>query len=214
MMRDVLHRIRIIAALAAAGLLVLTVFGAGDAAPAPAAPGEPVRGGTLTLSYPPGLPHVDTNSVSQTLIVEVIGNFYERLYERDSTGKVQPHLVESEQVSADGLTVTWKLKPNIKFHDGSPFNADAVKWNFERKITRRQIQFGLLPFKSIDVVDPLTLRVSLSRTAPNLHAILTMGNMAMYSPTFTQQVGEDGIKLRASGTGPYTLEEFRPQQIL
>ncbi|MGH2403574.1 MAG: ABC transporter substrate-binding protein [bacterium] len=208
------HRMRVLGVFGVMGLMILTGLTGGSAAPAPAAPGEPVRGGTLTLSYPPGLPHVDTNSVSQTLIVEVIGNFYERLYERDSTGKVQPHLVESEQVSPDGLTVTWKLRSNIKFHDGSPFNAEAVKWNFERKISRRQIQFGLLPFKSMDVVDPMTLRVSLSRTAPNLHAILTMGNMAMYSPTFTQQVGEDGIKLRASGTGPYTLEEFRPQQIL
>jgi len=214
MFRERLYGLRIIAALSVVGLLVLTGFTGGSAAPAPAAPGTPVRGGTLTLSYPPGIPHVDTNSVSQTLIVEVIGNFYERLYERDSTGKVQPHLVESEQVSPDGLTVTWKLRSGIKFHDGSPFNAEAVKWNFERKIGRRQIQFGLLPFKSMDVVDPMTLRVSLTRTAPNLHAILTMGNMAMYSPAFTQQVGEDGIKLQASGTGPYTVAEFRPQQIL
>ena len=199
-------------ALGLIGILLLLSLGSGLAAPAPAR--EPVRGGTLTLSYPSGLPHLDTNAVSQTLIVEAIGNFYERLYERDSTGKVLPHLVESEQVSSDGLTVTWKLKPNIKFHDGSPFSAEVVKWNFDRRISRRQIQYGLLPFKSIDVVDDLTVRVSLSRTSPNLHAILTMGNNAMYNPRFVQQVGDDGIRLQASGTGPFTVAEFRPNQIL
>ncbi|MGQ0570371.1 MAG: ABC transporter substrate-binding protein [Armatimonadota bacterium] len=204
---------RIIAVVGAVGLLVLTGFSGGMAAPAPAAPGEPVRGGALTLSYPPGLPHIDTNAVSQTLIVETIGGFYERLYERDSTGKAQPHLVESEQISSDGLTVTWKLKPNIKFHDGSAFNAEAVKWNFERKISKRQIQFGLLPFRTIEAVDERTVRVALSRPSPNLHSILTMGNFAMYSPRFTQQVGDEGVRLQASGTGPFQLVEFRPQQI-
>ena len=203
---------RLFAALGLVGILILLTLGSGAAAPAPAR--EPIRGGTLSLSYPSGLPHLDTNSVSQTLIVEAIGNFYERLYERDSTGKVLPHLVESEQVSSDGLTVTWKLKPNIKFHDGSPFNAEVVKWNFDRRISRRQVQYGLLPFKSIDVVDDLTVRASLSRTAPSLNAILTMGNNAMYNPRFVQQVGEDGIRLQASGTGPFTVVEFRPNQIL
>lgn len=203
---------RVFAAFGLVAILLLLSFVSGAAAPAPAR--EPVRGGTLTLSYPSGLPHLDTNAVSQTLIVEAIGNFYERLFERDSTGKVLPHLVESEQVSSDGLTVTWKLRPNVKFHDGSPFSAEVVKWNFDRRISRRQIQYGLLPFKSIDVVDDLTVRVSLSRTSPNLHAILTMGNNAMYNPRFVQQVGDDGIRLQASGTGPFTVAEFRPNQIL
>lgn len=208
-------RVGRVVALAGAVLVLLAAALDGRAAAlAPTPAGQPVRGGTLTLSYPPGLPHVDTNAVSQTLIVETIGNFYERLYERDSAGRVRPHLVESEQVSPDGLTVTWKLRSGIKFHDGTPFDAEAVKWNFERKISKRQIQYGLLPFKSIDAVDDLTVRVILSRTAPNLHSILTMGNMAMYSPRFTLQVGDDGVKLRAMGTGPFILEEFRPQQML
>lgn len=214
MMRRGVDVIRIIALLCMTGTLVFTGLSGGQAAPAPASPGEPVRGGTLTLSLPPGVPHVDTNAVSQVLVVETISNFYERLYERDSTGKVQPLLVESEELSADGLTVTWKLKPNIKFHDGSPFNAEAVKRNFERKISKRQIQYGLLPFRTIEALDERTLRVTLSRPAPNLHSILTMGNFAMYSPRFTQQVGDEGIRLQASGTGPFQLVEFRPQQLV
>lgn len=197
-------------AIAACVAIIVSLGLGGAAAQAP----TPVRGGTLTLSYPPGIPHLDTNAVSQTLITEVISNIYERLYERDHTGRVRPLLVQQETVSPDGLTVTWKLHPNIRFHDGSPFNAAAVKWNFDRKISRRQIQYGLLPFRNIEVVDDLTVRVTLTRQAPNLQSILSLGNLAMYSPTFTQRVGDDGIRLQASGTGPFMVEEFRPNQIV
>jgi ABC-type transport system substrate-binding protein len=195
------------------GGLVLTGITGGFAAPA-AQPGAPVRGGTLTLSMPPGLPHIDTNAVSQSLMVEAIGAVYERLYERDSTGKVKPHLVESASVSPDGTVVTWKLRPNVKFHDGSPFNAEAVKWNIERRIQKRQIQYALLPARTVEAVDERTVRVTLQRPAPNLESIMTMGNYAMYSPRFAQQVGDEGLRLQASGTGPFMVTEFRPQQIL
>jgi peptide/nickel transport system substrate-binding protein len=198
----------IIAGLTAS--LVCTGLSGGTAAQSP----QPVRGGTLTLSIPPLIPHLDTNAVSQTQIVEVVSNIYERLYERDASGKVMPLLVKEETLSPDGLTVTWKLQPNVKFHDGTPFNAAAVKWNIDRKISKKQIQYGLLPFKSIEVVDDLTVRATLSRKSPNLHSILSLGNLSMYSPTFTEKVGDDGIKLQASGTGPFMLEEFKPNQIV
>jgi len=194
------------------GTLVLTGYQAGGAAPAPAP--QPVRGGTLTLSILNALPHLDTNSVSQTAMTEVTQNVYERLYERDATGKVQPLLVKESSLSPDGLTLTWKLHPNIKFHDGTPFNAQAVKWNFDRKISKRQIQFNLLPFQSIDVVDDLTVRVRLTRPAPHLPSILSLGNLAMYSPRWVERVGDDAVRQGAVGTGPFILDEFRPQQIV
>jgi ABC-type transport system substrate-binding protein len=175
---------------------------------------QPVRGGTLTLSYPPGLPHLDTNSVSQSLLVEAIGNVYERLYERDRNGRVRPHLVESAAVSADGLVVTWRLRRNVWFHDGTRFDAAAVKWNIDRRFEKKQIQHLLLPAKSVQVVDGRTVRVTLERPTPNLDSIMTMGNYSMYSPTFAQKVGDEGLKLQASGTGPFMVEEFRPNQIL
>jgi ABC-type transport system substrate-binding protein len=200
--------------LMVAGVLVILLVWSGPgqagSAPSPAA----VRGGTLTLSFPPGIPHVDTNAVSQTLITEVVGNFYERLYERDATGTVRPLLVREDSISPDGLTWTLRLHPDVRFHDGSPFNAAAVKWNFDRKISKRQIQYGLLPFRSVEVVDPLTVRLHLTRTAPHLRSILSLGNLAMYSPTFSERVGDEGLRLQASGTGPFVLAEFRPNQLV
>jgi ABC-type transport system substrate-binding protein len=140
--------------------------------------------------------------------------FYETLFDRDKTGKVVPLLVREEQTSPDGLTLTWKLQPGVRFHDGGTFNAAAVKWNLERKIQRKQVLYDLLPIRSIEAVDDLTVRVTLNRPAPNMRATLSSKTFSMYSPAFVQRVGEDGIKTQASGTGPFRVVDYVPTDVL
>lgn len=201
------------------GILILGTFGqvalpAPAAPPAPAAQPAPTPGGTLTIAFVPLATHIDTNSVNISTVNELGHYFYETLYDRDGTGKVKGLLVKEDQISADGLTWTWKLQPDVKFHDGSPFNAAAVKWNFDRKTQKRQPLWDLLPFKSVDVVDDLTVRVTLTRPAPNLRSILVTKTYSMYSPAFQQRVGDDGLKTQASGTGAFTVVEFRPNEVV
>ncbi len=206
---------RTISIIALVCTLVLGVFGWQSAQPAPAAaPPVPTPGGTLTVAFVPLATHIDTNSVNISTVNELSHYFYETLYDRDGDGKVKGLLVKEDQVSADGLTWTWKLQPNVKFHDGSPFNAAAVKWNFERKIQKRQPLWDLLPLKVFDVVDDLTVKVTLSRPATNLRSVLVTKTFSMYSPTFAQRVGDDALKLQASGTGAFMLTEFRPNEIV
>jgi peptide/nickel transport system substrate-binding protein len=138
--------------------------------------------------------------------------FHDSLFDWGPDGKVKPMLVQQKQVSADGLTVTWKLQPNVKFHDGTPFNAAAVKWNLERKIQKKQSPYDLLPFKSVEAVDELTARVKLDRPYPALDAVLANRSFAMYSPSFAQKVGDDGLKTQQSGAGPFILTSFVPNE--
>lgn len=194
--------------------LVLTVAGAAPALPAPAASPAPMRGGTLTIAYVALATHIDVNSANLSTVNELAHQFYETLYDRDASGRVRGLLVREDSVSADGLTVTMRLQPNVRFHDGTPFNAAAVKWNLDRKIQKRQPLFDLLPFKSIDVVDDSTVRVTMTRPAPNFRSILSTKTFSMYSPSFAQRVGDDGLKQQASGTGPFTVAEFRPNEIV
>jgi ABC-type transport system substrate-binding protein len=168
----------------------------------------------LTIAFVALATHIDTNSVNISTVNEISHYFYETLYDRDGAGKVKGLLVNEDQVSPDGLTWTWKLQPNVKFHDGTPFNAAAVKWNLERKITKRQSLWDLLPIRSIDAVDELTVRVTLTRPAPNLRSILVTKTFSMYSPTFAQRVGDDALKQQASGTGPFMVVEWRANEIL
>jgi ABC-type transport system substrate-binding protein len=195
-----------------AGTLVFGAVGSRPAQPAPAP--QPTPGGTLSIAFVALATHIDTNSANISTVNELGHYFYETLYDRDGAGKVKGLLVKEDQVSADGMTWTWKLQPNVKFHDGSPFNAAAVKWNFDRKIQKRQPLFDLVPLRSMDVVDDLTVRVTLTRPAPNLRSILVTKTFSMYSPTFSQRVGDDALKLQASGTGPFSVTEFRPNEIV
>jgi len=184
--------------------------GAAGQAQVPAAPQlAPVYGGTLTIVMPFAT-QVDTNAVFQVNLDEAGLYFHDGLFDWGPDGKVKPMLVKQKLTSPDGLTVTWKLQPNVTFHDGTPFNAAAVKWNLERKIQKKQSPYDLLPFKSVEVVDELTARVRLERPYPALDAVLANRSFSMYSPSFAQKVGDDGLKTQQSGAGPFILTAFNP----
>src|SRR5436309_5343833 len=113
-------------------------------APASATPtGQPVPGGTLTWAAPFGT-NIDVMAVLQTGVNQFGLWAYDGLFDWGPDQKVHPLLVKEEQVSPDGLTVTWQLQQGVKFHDGTPFNAEAVKWNLERKINKKYSPFDLL----------------------------------------------------------------------
>jgi ABC-type transport system substrate-binding protein len=184
------------------------------AAAAPAAAAKPagVPGGKLTVAYVPAATHIDVNSVNISTVNEVAHYFYETLFDRGADGKLQPLLVDQEQVAQDGLTVTWKLRSDVKFHDGTPFNAAAVKWNLERKLNKKQPLADLLPIKTIETPDEGTVKLSLSRPSAGMNNYLSTKTFSMYSPTHAEKVGDDGLKSTAVGTGAYTLVELKPNE--
>src|SRR5918911_4806769 len=80
-------------------------------------------------------------------------------------GSIQPFLAESWSVSPDGLQYTFKLRQGVNFHDKTPFNAEAVKWNFDR-LKDPEVRVpgrASYPIAQNDVVDPATVRVTLKR---------------------------------------------------
>ncbi|MBI4277031.1 MAG: hypothetical protein HY660_01125 [Armatimonadetes bacterium] len=200
--------------LAAAGLAAGPgtggLTGSAQAATAP----RPVAGGTLTIAYVPFATHIDVNAANISTLNEVALYFYETLFDRDGSGKLVPLLAKEEQVSPDGLAVTLKLQTGVRFHDGVPFNAAAVKWNLERKIQKKQPLNDVLPIRSVEEVDALTVRINLTRPAPSLKAFLSDKTFSMYSPAFVERVGDNALKQQASGTGPFTVAEFRPNEVL
>jgi ABC-type transport system substrate-binding protein len=173
--------------------------------------GQPVPGGTLTWTMPFGT-NIDVMAVLQTGVNQFGMWAYDGLFDWGPDQKVRPMLVKEEQVSADGLTVTWQLQQGVKFHDGTPFNAAAVKWNLERKINKKYSPFDLLPFKTVEVVNDSTTRIKLDHPYAGLSAVLANRSFAMYSPTFVEKNGDDAMKSQASGTGPYMVTDFRTNE--
>src|SRR6202795_3719940 len=96
----------------------------------------------------------------------------------DDSTEIVPGLAESWQMSADGLAWTFKLRRGVRFHDGTPLDAAAVKWSFDRVIdpTHPHAKIGKWSFvvgylssvKSVEVVDPATVRLHLEYPTASL----------------------------------------------
>ena len=103
----------------------------------------------------------------------------DKLFDIDEKLNIVPQLALSHESSDDGKAVTIKLRPNVKFHDGEPLDAEAAKFNLERHLTM-QGSFRrpeITPIEKVEVVDPLTIRLHLkspfsplSRSSPTAPA--------------------------------------------
>ncbi|HWQ78177.1 MAG TPA: ABC transporter substrate-binding protein [Anaerovoracaceae bacterium] len=141
---------------------------------------------------------------------KVIFNIYEGLlkYAADST-KVEASLAKSWEVSPDGLSYTFYLQEGVKFHDGTDFNAEAVKFNIDRQIpplVTEDMAYGSFVYgsvKDVEVVDEYTVKINL--TAPNT-AFLANLAMVMAAPIVSPTALEENnnnVNEAPVGTGPY-----------
>jgi peptide/nickel transport system substrate-binding protein len=157
---------------------------------------------------------LDPAGQTTTTVSNIIDYFFERLVDTESTpGEVKPALAAKWDVSRDGLTYTFTLRPGVKFHDGTPFNAAAVKFTIERLLdpkVRNPNRYLFSGIKSADVVNDLTLRVTLSQPSPLLLANLGTTTAAMLSPAAVQRAGDRfSVAPTGAGTGPYMFKEWR-----
>lgn len=151
-------------------------------------------------------PHLST-SVSDTMLF----NVYDKLVDSDvDDGEVIPELATSWEISSDGLTVTFSLQEGVLFHDGTPFNAEAARINFERCIALQSyIPEAFTAISSVDVVDDVTLDVTLTSILAPWIAMLTK-NPKMISPAAIEEhtEGDDYAKTwltdNTAGCGAYT----------
>src|SRR5436309_7171073 len=154
---------------------------------------------------PPQVTDLNSNRVGRR-IVETLVTFPE-----EST-QIVPGLAESWTISKDGLQYTFKLRRGITFHDGTPLNAEAVKFSIERQINPNHpaYKLGKYPFanyffgnvKAVEVVDPSTVEFVLKEPRASFLAILTAGAASIVSPTAVKKLGVD-YALRPVGTGPF-----------
>ncbi|KGA33065.1 glutathione ABC transporter substrate-binding protein [Pectobacterium brasiliense] len=146
-------------------------------------------------------PYDANDSLSQT----VAKSFYQGLFGFDKEMKLVNVLADSYDVSPDGLTYTVKLHPGVKFHDGTVFNAAAVKVNLDRASNpdNRLKRYNL--FKMIEkteAVDDLTVKITLKTPFSAFVNNLAHPAAVMISPAALKQYGKD-IGFHPVGTGPY-----------
>jgi len=128
----------------------------------------------------------------------------------DESTQIVPGLAESWTISRDGLHYTFKLRKGIAFHDGTPFDAEAVKFSIERQINPDHPfnKLGKYPFanyffgnvKAVEVVNPQTVEFVLKEPRASFLAVLTAGAASIVSPTAVKKLGNDGFAQAPVGT--------------
>src|SRR2546430_4765395 len=151
-------------------------------------------------------------------IVETLATF------PDESTQIVPGLAESWTVSKDGLRYTFKLRKGISFHDGTPLNAEAVKFSIERQINAEHPfnKLGKYPFanyffgnvRAVEVVDPSTVEFVLKEPRASFLTILTSAAASIVSPTAVKKFGAD-YALQPVGTGPFKFGSWdRGQRVV
>ncbi len=148
---------------------------------------------------------LDPYDANDTLSQTVAKSFYQGLFGFDKDMKFTNVLAESYQTSPDGTVYTIKLRPGVKFHDGTDFNAEAVKINFDRVSNPNNHLKRYNLFRAIastDVVDPLTVKITLKTPFSAFVNNLAHPAAVIISPAALKQYGKE-IGFHPVGTGPY-----------
>jgi peptide/nickel transport system substrate-binding protein len=157
---------------------------------------------------PDTLDPVQTTTTTAGNVVDYVA---ETLTTIDEKGKVLPLLAESWTVSSDGKEYTFKLRRGVTFHDGTPFDAKAVKWNLDRVIdpnVKVPIRNPYAAIEKTEAADPQTVKVTLKHPYAPFLAGLSWTTSAMVSPAGAEKSGNEYKNYpNIVGTGPYTLAE-------
>ena len=172
------------------------------------------QGGSITVGLELDIPGFDPLKVGvfDTAAETAAAAIFDTLTYLDDKGGAQPKLALSWTHSDDFKTWTFKLRPGVKFHDGTPFNAEAVKANFDRQkdpANKCRCAFYIAFIHDVQAPDELTVVYNLNDPAVNLPAILTIqsSNNVVQSPTAWKTKGDD-YNRNPVGTGPYILKSW------
>jgi peptide/nickel transport system substrate-binding protein len=212
-----------------------------EAAPTEAETGSTTPADTIVFAHAGDASKLDPADVTDSESLLITWHVFEGLTRyRPGTTEPEPSLATEWTTSDDGLTWTFTLRPEVMFHDGTPFNADAVVWNFERwSDTANATHFPDWEFayfadmfqgfkaddkdadgtpdsflESVTKVDDMTVQMNLRRPNAPLLQTLAMGNFGFSSPTAVEASGSSygtpDGNPIAISTGPYMVQSWAP----
>ncbi|MEO2206265.1 ABC transporter substrate-binding protein [Paenibacillus pabuli] len=203
-------------ALAAVLVLVLSGCGAGGSSSGAAqasggGQANEAEGGNLTFALATSPDTLDPHRSGLAVTVRAIRTIYDNLVVQLPDGSIKPWLATEWSVSEDGKSYTFKLREDVKFHDGTPFNAEAVKYNLDRVIdpaTKAANSLALIrPYQSSEVIDEYTIKVNLESPSQAFLGNLSQALLGIVSPTAAKKYG-DQLGKNPVGTGPYTFVKW------
>jgi ABC-type transport system substrate-binding protein len=173
---------------------------------------QPKTGGTLVYATGTDVQTLDPQFVTDVPTSRIVMHIHETLVKPDEQGNIQPALATAWNTSDDKLTWTFKLRQGVKFHDGTPFNAAAVKATFDRMrdaATASPRRSALAAITDIKVVDDFTIALVTKEPFAPLLAQISAYNLAIMSPAQIQKAGAK-YREQPAGTGPFKLKSWQP----
>jgi peptide/nickel transport system substrate-binding protein len=153
-------------------------------------------------------PRITQSRHEEMLIV----NIFDQLIAADSEGNHYSGLAKSWDISSDGLEYTFQLRNDVSFHDGTKFNAAAVKATFDSIVdpeTGSQGAVDILgPYKETIIVDDYTAKVVFERRYGSALTAFTETELSIVSPTALSKLGNDGFGMAPVGTGPFMFKNW------
>jgi peptide/nickel transport system substrate-binding protein len=188
-----------------------TTAGTEAAVPEPAPLDEVDRDATLRVAYGISVSRLDPHRATIRNDLTTLGPIYDRLVEFNPQGELVPMLASDWEFNEDATVLDMTLREGVTFHDGTPFNAEAVKANIERAKTLEgsTVAPDLAGVSDVEVVDDTHVRLNLAEPDVSILGILSDRAGMMISPAAFDQ----DLEAVAVGAGPFKLAEYRPGDV-
>ncbi len=171
------------------------------------------KGEEIIIASSGKIESLDPAQANTLRALQLISGLGDRLYRLNSEGILEPRLAKRLPIIKDnGLTIDIKLKENIMFHDGTPFNSEAMAFSLKRfmRIGTQSYVIGDR-IKEVETPNDSLLRLRLNKPSSSINGLLTSINLTPVSPTAYANYQDKFLNKNFIGTGPYILINFSPE---
>ncbi len=157
---------------------------------------------------------LDPAQANKLLAIQLISALGDPLYRINESGLLEPRLAKDyPQISKDGLTISIALREDVLFHDGTPFNADAMAFSIKRFMEIGTLNYVIgEKITKIETPGPFLIRLRLNKPSSSIKGLLSSINLTPVSPKAYLEHQDKFLNKKFIGTGPYQLDSFTPER--